>query len=448
MEFDFCLVASWGETVHRQLFSWGKELTRRGYQVAILSPSDRDDAPRDISFFSFSDLPEMEAVTREPADIEREYDIPSFDQLVFTEQKYFHLSRETAVERGLKITNVLEQFLSDHTVHNTVQARGPEIHRMLMHHLTISAGGTSIWAGFSPFENTFGLRTTLDGTWDTYETVPYQEMDDDERERTRDHFESYLSERRSHRSPSESKTQVIPTIRSALSKAAGRERPGRLHDQVREELRLKGQRIVNKRLFPDADRSKRMCEKEQYLLFPLQYPIESRLTVFSPQFFRQEHLVEYFSRILPASVELFIKPHPNHPGRPGPKTVRKLQQHDRIRMIHPSLNIHTAIENSAGVIVTNNTVGFQTLYYQKPLFVLGNEFYAETPAAITPSNLGCLSESLSAHLFEEAPLSTVLSSIYSLRKASYPGNRADTSPEGAATIIDSIEQFCADIDEA
>lgn len=449
MDFDFCLVASWGESVHRQLFRWAKELSRRGNQVAIVSPSDWNAAPSGVSIYSIPDLLEIGTILRNPADIEQEYDIPSLDHLTFTERQFFGLSRQEGLDRGVKVTAALEQFFSDHTVDRTVQVRGPEIHRLLMHYLTISAGGTSIWAGFSPFENTFSLQTTLDGTWDTYETIPYEVMGDDKRERTRDHIESYLDDQRfySHESSTESRKKGLLTITSALSKVRNRQRPGTLHDQVWQEFKLKVQQAGNKRLFPGIKESRQLCENEQYLFFPLQYPIESRLTVFSPQFYDQDQLIEYLGRILPASVDLFVKPHPNHSGRPSPKTIRRFQKHDRIRVIHPSINAHTAIANSSGVVVTNNTVGFQTIYHRKPLFVLGSEFYAETPAAITPRTLGHLPECLSGHTGEETPLSTALSSIFSLREASYPGDRSDTSEDGVKTVVDSIKQFCADIDE-
>jgi len=167
--------------------------------------------------------------------------------------------------------------------------------------------------------------------------------------------------------------------------------------------------------------------------------------VFSPQFFRQEYLVEYLSRALPASVELFVKPHPNHPDRPSPRFVRSLSNDDRVQFLNPALNAHEVIEQAEGVVVTNNTVGYETLYYRKPLFTLGEAPYAATPAAIDVGDLGELPELFDEHISTHVPEQTTVESIFSLRQASYPGDRTGLDNEAVRTVVDSVEDFTADV---
>lgn len=445
MEFDFCLVSSWAEQNHRQMAAWGQELVDRGYRVAVVSPAAEKRSTEDsIHEFVLADYEQEVEQFPTAEEVESTYGIPSLDHLVFTERLYFNLSRADGIARAVRLAGLLDQLFSDHSFQWTLQIRGPEIHRLLLHYLTEAEGGTSVWAGFSPFEGTFSLKTTLEGPWDDYRTIPFEEIPVEERAAVESHIEDFRDRQRfyAHENGSANgQSSLFDGLKSLLSMASNRDRPGTLTDQIRQESKLSFNSLVNKRLYPSVEESREACRTNRYAFFPLQYPVESRLTVFSPQFYRQEYLVEYLSRILPTSVQLFVKPHPNHPGRPAPRVVRRLRERDRVEFLHPGLSAHEAIAHSEGVVVINNTVGFEALYYNKPLFVVGSALYSETPAAITVDDLSQLPEALAANLSTTVPEETTVSSIHSLREASYDGDRAALDETNVRTLIDSVLSF-------
>jgi hypothetical protein len=444
MEFDFGLVTSWGTRGNRIIESWAQELSDRGYSVAIIAPNTLSRKSRNIEILDLAEYEKESDSDLSPDKIENKYDIPSLVHLSFTERQYFNLSLSEVLSRSVRVAEALEFVFSKHSFEYILQDRGPEIHRLLIHYMMNSIEKATIWAGFSPFLDTLSLSTSLNGSWDDYKTIPYEEIPKEEIRITKQHIKEFREKKRfyDHMYENENQSQFSNLIRKTINNVLDRDRPGDLFDQIKEEVRLKSNKVVNNCLFPTVDKSKRLCQKYEYAFLPLQYPIESRLTIYSPQFFRQEFLIEYLSRILPSSTKLFVKPHPSHPGRPPAKQIYNYSNSDSIFVLNPHLDSHFTIEHSEGVVVTNNTVGFETIYHKKPLFTLGQAFYSDVPASTTVSNLGGLPQTLSKQLSTSTSEPDLVSSIYSLRNASYDGNRATTESEKVKEVIDSVLYFC------
>lgn len=448
MDIDFLLIATWSEMNQKQISLWAEELASRDHTPALLYPEDpKVPPPSDVVSFTID--AEVEP-TLTPAEAEQKYNIPSLDYLVFTEQQMFSLGREAARDRALSLLTAMEDVLGKHSICYSLQIRGPEIHRLLTHYYTNARGGTSLWADFSPFEGTFALQRTFGGPWDTYDTVPYEDIPSEERQRIWNHVRSFREEKKfyEHDSGKEAADGSSPfgLVTEVIRESLKRQRPGRLHDQIIERALLRGKASLNDRLCSSVEKSRRLCENSAYVFFPLQYPIESRLTLFSPQFYDQTFLIEYLSRILPASVELFVKGHPNHPGRPSPITIFNTSRTRDVTFLHHSLSAHEVIQHAEAVVVTNNTVGFETIYYQKPLMVLGSGLYSGTPAATQVTDLQTLPHALVENIGAEVTKEDVISSLYSLQEASYDGSRPDYDPDNITTLVDSVFQFLDDTD--
>jgi capsule polysaccharide modification protein KpsS len=177
------------------------------------------------------------------------------------------------------------------------------------------------------------------------------------------------------------------------------------------------------------------------VFFPLQYPEESRLTVFSPEFFDQEWIIEYLSRSVPDSVGVFIKQHPNHVGQQSPLWIRRLSQLPNVQFLSPELNVHEIIADAEAVVVTNNTVGFEALFYSTPLIVLGQAFYQDTPAVRTVDILGDL-RSVVANAMQDGVLEKdCVASIHSLREAVFNVERYGSIERHASGTASGILGF-------
>lgn len=452
MQYDFLLVGSWSPGSQRQMVAWLRDLERRGRDAFLLVPSRTSEfaIPADVDHLVL-DEHEDERPETSPTEVEQRYGVPSLVHLTFSERLLFNLTRTEALARGVRVAETISRLFESHQYDRVLQVRGPEIHKLLVHHAMKASGNIPLWAGFSPFEDSFSLQTVLDGTWDAYRTIPYDDIPEDEREAVADHIDEFREAKKvftygMDEGPTAGIRGISRFVRSTIGDARTRNRPGALHDAGAEMAKLRLYETVNRRLLPTVSESRRRCDRSDYVLFPLQYPKESRLTVFSPQFYRQESLLEYLARVLPSSVELFVKPHPNRPGYPSPFMLRRLAENDNIRFLNPRFNAHVAIESAACVVVINNTVGFETLYHQTPLFTLGTAFYGDTPASISIDTLEALPEVLAEHLSTPVTSQSAVSSIYSLMEATSEGDITSNEEPNVRTVVESVLQFVDEVE--
>lgn len=438
----FLFVTTTSRVDQKKTARWAGDIAERGHDVCVLSPAGTTSAEladADVRTFDIESLGEPDDETPPPEVVEDRFDVESLPLVCHTERAIFRLGHEEALERACRMVPAIDRLCAEESFDFGVQIRGPEIHRMLTHYVLESYGGTMIWMGFSPFEGECGLYTGLEAAWDTYRTIEYDEMTAEERAETAEHMDDFRDRQFVYaQAPRETDPGgIVSDVRDFVY----RDRPGRRRDQVYGAAEMALRERINGMLLPSLGASERLCRDERYLFFPLQFPYETRLTVFSPQFFRQEFIIEYLSRILPSNCSLFVKQHPNHQGFPDPATFYRLSRSPNVQFLHPAMNAHDVIAASEGVIVTNNTPGFETLYHRKPLFTLGRAFYSETPAATPVHDLASLPRLLERHLGTTVPEENAIASVHSLAEASFEGDHETSHPDAVVTLCDSILEF-------
>jgi hypothetical protein len=313
-------------------------------------------------------------------------------------------------------------------------------------------GGTNIWTAFSPFEESIVFSTGLDNLWDTYRTISYSDMSDNERDSVRQHMKQFRSDQKRylHDTPESDSDPglVLRNVRSLVSttkQVVFPDYPRQLPTRVRIRATRAVSGYFNRQFTPSLGESKRLCETSRYVFFPLQYPEESRLTVFSPEFFDQEWIVEYLSRSVPDNTYIFVKQHPNHIGQQSPLWLRRLFRLPNVKFLCPELSAHKIISDADATIVTNNTVGFETLFYSTPLMVLGQAFYRDTPAVRTVDRLSNLRSVVATAIEENVSEKDRIASIHSLREAVFNverGGSIERHASGAASgILAFIDRF-------
>lgn len=447
MHFDFLFTTSWSELDVETKVSWAVELEERGYDVCLLTVSDRwtDSVADGITKIVNLKLdPEHE---RCEAAIESEFDVPSARHLWQTERSYFDLSVEQSRRRTRQTAAALQNMFDRHTFEYGYQGRGGEIHRMLCYYMLQSRGRTCLWGEFSPFDGEIAFGTGMDGRWVNYETVEYRDIDPSDRESVEEYIEEFTDSKKvySHGDQSDGTTFSPRKRLQELRESLDSDRPSNLSRKVRDRVSCRCNSFANTLLVMSLDESRRTIRQNEYVFFPLQFPAESRMTVFSPEFYRQEWIIEYLSRIVPANTDVFVKQHPNHPGEQGPRWIRNLRKNGNVRFLHPQFSAHEAIERASATVVTNNTVGFEALFYDTPLVVLGRAFYDGTPAATTVESLDRLDGILAELLGTATDREARVSSIHSLREASHDVDAPVLSDERAEKFADALTTAIQDL---
>lgn len=443
MGLKILFMTSWSELDINTKSNWARELQRRGHDSTVVTLSSRGTrlAKQYISDVVELSLPDL--TTMGPDEIEQQYGIPSFRQLYFTEEQYFALEQQTAKERALRIVPAIQKLFRNRSFDVVYQGRGGETHRLVTYYIADQRDILHVWGEFSAFDNSLAFGTGLDGLWANYETIEHSEISPSERQNVSRYIEQFRDQKRFY-SHDNNESSTVQSILNNLKSGFLDETPTDLSKAAVRKCRKAVNRRLNRPLLPSLEASRQKCLDTEYVFFPLQWPPESRLTVFSPQYFNQHATVEYLSRILPSEVTLFVKQHPNHPGEQSPLWIERLRQEGKVEFLHPEHSVHHIAKHAETVIVTNNTVGFETLFYDTPLVVLGKAFYMDTPAATKVTDDGMLSRILTQSIDRTTDDATAISSVHSLRKAAYKVEGSVLSDQRARASAGAILDFVQD----
>jgi hypothetical protein len=271
-------------------------------------------------------------------------------------------------------------------------------------------------------------------------------MSGKERESVRQYMEQFRKDKKQYSydgfgSDSESIYERVRTFGSTAKQIVFPDHPRHLPTRIRVRISRAVNNNINQRITPSLDQSRRLCKTSKYVFFPLQYPEESRLTVFSPEFFDQKWIIEYLSRSVPDETSVFVKQHPNHVGQQSPLWIRRLSQIQNVQFLCPELNAHEIISESEATVVTNNTVGFEALFYSTPLVVLGQAFYRDTPAVRTVDTLSNLRSAVTATIRGDVSEEDRVASIHSLREAVFDVERYGSIERHASGAASGILAF-------
>jgi len=162
---------------------------------------------------------------------------------------------------------------------------------------------------------------------------------------------------------------------------------------------------------------------EKYFFQPLHVENDAQILVRAPQYFNQFALISYVAKCLPAGYKLYIEEHPNNRGGMPIKALRKLKNIPNVRLLHPSTHGHDVIKNASCITTINNTIGWESLLYKKPVINFGPCFYETSGLTYQVRNLAKLPETIKEALkkreFDEERL---LRFVNAVLKSVYPGN--------------------------
>lgn len=154
--------------------------------------------------------------------------------------------------------------------------------------------------------------------------------------------------------------------------------------------------IKKRRQFLD-NKSIKSIEDKKFVYYPLQSEPEAKVLTESPFYSNQIALIENIARSIPIDLVLYVKEHPIQKT----KLWRTIEDYNKIlalpnvKLVHPSVNSQELISKSQGVIVINGSVGFEGLFYKKPIILFGDEYYDELSMVTKIISLPTLPDSIS-----------------------------------------------------
>lgn len=134
--------------------------------------------------------------------------------------------------------------------------------------------------------------------------------------------------------------------------------------------------IKKRQQFLDSNASKSIKD-ENFFYFPLHTDPEAKYSTTSPFITDQITLIKNIAQSIPINFSLYVKEHPIQKYKfwRSIQDYKKILDMPNVKLIHPSISSHDLISKSKGVIAIGGSVGFDALFYKKPVFLFSDEYY-------------------------------------------------------------------------
>lgn len=387
------------------------------------------DSPRDLVF------PQMV--------YDRSYDAPSYRPYWLSEtgtlpyEEYRNLLHRTL--------DFLDRLYEDGNGGIPLQNQGGEVLRRALQRVADYHGYPSVRTSFSPVPGHVLFRTTEEMHFPAIEAASYDEMTPEQREAARE-FRASVTENQQQVMGSASQSKSLYQNLRQKARRIQKHRDDLLpviSDWIRRRVTKPVLGTAAKRLYLDEAQSGEFIESNKYVFYPIQYFRESRVTMRSPAFYNQLWIIEYLSRSLPSGYELVVKDHPRQLGALPLSHAYKLRRY--ATAVAPTISAREVLTEADAVVTLNNTVGYESVMYGKPVVTLGDAFYSGTGYTrdvTSPDSLSVeLNEAVhSGGLSDE----TVLEFAHGLLESSYEGEWGNTSRENIETFVGSMGKFLSE----
>jgi hypothetical protein len=142
-----------------------------------------------------------------------------------------------------------------------------------------------------------------------------------------------------------------------------------------------------------------------FVYYPLHVPGDMALTLRTPHLLDQLALVDFLCRSVPHTHLVAIKEHPAMVGAiDAHRVIELLKRHDNLRLLPPSANNYAVLGTAAVVVSINSKSGAEAALLGKPVIVLGDSFYRDSPLVRHVDRLQDLPLAVSASLAEPTSL--------------------------------------------
>jgi hypothetical protein len=132
-----------------------------------------------------------------------------------------------------------------------------------------------------------------------------------------------------------------------------------------------------------------------FVYFPLHVPGDAALTLRSPEYLDQLALIEYLVRVVPSGYKIAIKEHPAQIGAVDVDRVKSMvRSYDNLVIINPGVNNYKVLGAAASIVSINSKSGAEAALLGKPVVVMGDAFYKNSPLVVRVEHISGLATGL------------------------------------------------------
>jgi len=433
--FDFALVGSFlNEAELRCFIELFNILKRRGYSCVALTGSNEDEhilKEKNIPVINFYKgsrkytFHDHAKLLRECKLLSEKYNLPNLRYIIFAEKCYNKRKEDFLLKRAVAFFRFAEDLIESIDFGCFVNNEGEEIIRLALEYVGRKKGIPSFYLGSFPahFENKMFIYDNAMHFMDSdFKIIPYEKMNYKEVKFAEELINSVKKDRKVinyNLGINKKHNLVIRKVKKLIKHIKFKDYE-RLSNAIKYNLE-----IVKKKTILSPMNRLFVTNKlpEHFIFYPLHVVDDSQITFRNPHFYRQDFLIDVIAGFIPEGYSLVVKPHPGLKGLLSLKMIKEIKSIPNVVLVDPKINAHYLIEKSDAVIIINSTVGFEALFYFKPVIVMGNWTLKGYGVTIDVENLFDLPWAIRKALeIKKVDERKIISFIYSIYKAMYDGS--------------------------
>lgn len=375
---------------------------------------------------------------------DRAYDAPSYRKYGFSKKGQPFKRYRSLLHQSIDYFDLLSE---DGREYIPIQFQGGEIVRRALQRVADYQGCPSVRTSFSPVPNSVTFRTGESKECRSLAEIEYATMTDEEREKAVEFRDSVVNNRTLFEGNTTDSWSLTDSLRRKIHRIS-QYRTDILPVAVDWLRRNGAKRVLGKvtqSMYLSETSSRQFIKSKNYVFYPLQYFRESRVTMRAPPFYNQVWLIEYLSRSLPPGYELVVKDHPQQLGALPLSNVRAIKRY--ATAVAPGIPAREVVEHADAVVTLNNTVGYESVMYGKPVVTLGDAFYSGAGYTNDVSDINRLHEEIHQAVRSDGLTENeVIEFAHGIIESSYDGIWGDDDRENVETFADSVFEFLDDIE--
>lgn len=179
--------------------------------------------------------------------------------------------------------------------------------------------------------------------------------------------------------------------------------------------------------------------KEPFIYYPLHVPMDVALTVRSPDYLDQYATLDFLLRHLPSGMVLAVKEHPALVGAIDRARMKDLlKRYRRLRFLNPSNNNFDVLGRAELVVTVNSKAGAEAVLIGKPVVVLGDAFYRDSPCVTFAPGLKELGALLQQKVWKVSPEGDRRKYFQAVWESSRPGELYLNNESNFGSFANSI----------
>ena len=445
----------------RLFFSLSREMGKKGFDSVFISSSWgntsflKDKISKNKLFEILAFHPKkVKYDLKKIREYEKKYNLNLWQLWSVTYPRRAHrIKREFAYSYFQYTAEAAERFFSKHKPDYLV-CYGPSSYHAFLICIIASAFGTKvIELVHSRARNRFSINDSLTNIWPVlekeYNKIKKRSLSEAEKKKADDFITNFTEKPKKAQSEDKYRESFFTFCARVGRWVLRNLRKGQIPPEIKKiKWKIRAFWLKHMGYFENPKKG------EKYVFYPLHFQPEVSTLFYGRWYVNQLNLIQNISKAIPADHLLYVKAHSGHIGSDKLSFYKEIKKIPNVKLILPYANTFNLIKRASLIATITGTVGFEALFYRKPVITFGDVFYNVFDDVAKIGRVRDLPELINKMMGIRIKRENLQKFIYSLLNSTYegfvllPGDTKDKSldQENIKKMAGGIQKYISYID--